>query len=327
MRILILGGAGFLGKALAKMLMKQASIQINDQNERKIDQLVLVDIIKSNIPDDDIVQSIAADISQPTILEELLNQPFDLIFHLAAIVSGEAEKDFDKGMRVNLHATMQLLECCRQQQECPTVVFASSCAVFGGDLTQKITDSTAARPQSSYGTQKAMADLLINDYSRRGFIDGRVLRLPTIAVRPGKPNAATSSFVSGIIREPLNGEPANCPVSPETMVWILSPNAVIHNFMHAATLSSTKLGINRIINLPGLRVSIADMVQALEVIAGKNSTDLIQWNADPFIQSIVLTWPTDFITTQAEALGFIKDDSVEGLIQQYVMTKNSSFLI
>lgn len=318
MRIIILGGAGFIGKQLAKALLAKGTLALGEQPAQKINQVILFDKVEaSDLPTDDRLEIHAGDICDEGEMTQLFNQPIDLVFHLAAIVSGEAEKDFELGMAVNLQATMQLLELCRKQQQCPIFVFASSCAVFGGDLSEKIYDFTAARPQSSYGTQKAMAGLLINDYSRRGFVDGRILRLPTIAIRPGKANAATSSFVSGIIREPLNGEKAQCPVAGDTMVWILSPDAVIHNFIHAATLSGEKMGLSRIINLPGIRTSVNAMVESLEALAGKETTALIDWTPDPFIQSIVLTWPTDFETTYADQLGFIKDASVATIIEQY----------
>jgi nucleoside-diphosphate-sugar epimerase len=200
----------------------------------------------------------------------------------------------------------------------PLLVFASSCAVFGGALSAAVQDHTAPFPQSSYGTQKAIVDLLINDYSRRGFIDGRALRLPTIAIRPGKPNAATSSFVSSIIREPLQGKRANCPVSPEIKVWILSPDKVTDNFIYAAHIPAQAFKGNRVVNLPGLTVSVKQMVDTLESIKGKEATALIDWEPDAFLQSIVLTWPPNFETTRAMALGFQRDQSLTDIVESYI---------
>jgi len=210
------------------------------------------------------------------------------------------------------------VEICRELNCRPVLVFASSCAVFGGELTETIYDHTAPAPLSSYGTQKAVVELLINDYSRRNFIDGRILRLPTIVVRPGKPNAATSSFASSIIREPLQGERTSCPVSLDTKIWILSPRRVTENFIHAACLPSRVLGNNRIVTLPGITTSVKEIILNLEKIAGKKITALIEWKPDPFIQSIVMTWPPQFAPERAEALGFKKDDSIRGVIESFI---------
>lgn len=319
MRIIIFGGAGFLGKKLAIELMCRDKISIGGQPAKQLTKLVLFDKTKANdLPADSRLEILEGDICDPSSLQALLEMPAEAIFHLAAIVSGEAEKDFELGMRVNLHATLNLLELCRTLQQKPVLIFASSCAVFGGELSETIYDHTTPTPQSSYGTQKAMTDLLINDYSRRGFIDGRALRLPTIAIRPGKPNAATSSFVSSIIREPLVGQPANCPVSSETKVWILSPKKVTENFVHSLELDAENLGTNRVINLPGLTTSVTEMVHHLGDIAGEETTKLIDWQPDPFIQSIVLTWPPHFVTQRGLALGFKHDASVGEIIQSHI---------
>jgi nucleoside-diphosphate-sugar epimerase len=264
------------------------------------------------------VEYIQGDFSDEQTITNILKQQPDVIFHLAAIVSGEAEKNFELGMKINFHASLQILELCRKLAIRPRIVFASSCAVFGGDVSKVITDETAPRPRSSYGTQKAMVELLINDYSRRGFVDGRSLRLPTIAIRPGKPNAATSSFVSSIIREPLQGKKASYPVPPETPCWILSPKGVIKNFIHAANIDEKLLGDDRVINLPGLTVSVRDMIDSLEQIAGAEVAGLISHEPDAFLQSIVLTWPPYFDTVKAKKLGFVSDSSVEEIIRSFI---------
>ncbi len=208
MQVLIIGGGGFLGPRLARELLANGGLY-----QGELRHMILLDkSFPKTETNDDRVAYIEADFNDATVLRNALRHRPELIFHLAAIVSGEAEKNFDLGMRINFHGTLQLLEQCRTLQYHPRIVFASSCAVFGGDVTKTVQDETGPKPRSSYGTQKAMVELLMNDYSRRGFVDARSLRLPTIAIRPGKPNAATSSFVSGIIREPLNGQRATYPV-------------------------------------------------------------------------------------------------------------------
>jgi len=314
MYILILGGGGFLGLRLAKKLLEGKGLI-----QEEITRLTVVDIAFPNKdPKDSRLEYIQGDFSDKAMLKAVLQKQPDLIFHLAAIVSGEAEKNLDLGMRVNFHASLQLLELCRTLGFHPRIVFASSVAVFGGDVDKVILDETGAKPRSSYGTQKAMVELLINDYSRRGFIDGRSLRLPTITVRPGKANAATSSFVSAIIREPLNGKVATYPVPAETEVWIQSPRCVIQNFIHAANIDKKVLGDDRVINLPGLTTTIQKMIRSLERITSPEVTRLIAYEPDEFLQSIVLTWPPNFYPQRAMALGFVRDSSSEEIIRSYM---------
>lgn len=319
MQVLITGGAGFLGKRLGQTLLARGSIAVNGNSNREISNLVFFDkVAVTDLPSDARVKVITGDISDNATQNSLLDTRFDVIFHLAAIVSGEAESNFDLGMQVNLDATRYMLEHCRHLDYSPVFVFASSCAVFGGDFDMIIRDDTATTPLTSYGTQKAISGLLINDYSRRGFLNGRSLRLPTIAIRPGKPNAAASSFVSGIIREPLNGEKALCPVSRDTEVWILSPSKVIDNFIHAAEITESSLGTDRMITLPGLTTSVDEMVNTLEQLAGKETTDFIDFTPDPFIQSIAMTWPGNFQPQRSKELGFKWNDSVREVIQEYI---------
>ena len=314
MRILILGGGGFLGRRLANELIENGGLA-----KGEIARLAMVDItFADDRLHDSRVEYIQADFSDEVTVTKILQQQPDVIFHLAAVVSGEAEKNFEAGMKVNFQASLQILELCRKLAIRPRIVFASSCAVFGGDVSRVINDETAPKPRSSYGTQKAMVELLINDYSRRGFVDGRSLRLPTIAIRPRKPNAATSSFVSSIIREPLQGKKASYPVPPETPCWILSPKNVIKNFIHAANIDEKLLGDDRVINLPGLTVSVREMIDSLQQICGPEVTGLISHEPDAFLQSIVLTWPPYFDTERAEKLGFVSDSSVEEIIRSYI---------
>lgn len=314
MHVLILGGGGFIGRRLANELLEKGGLK-----QGAITRLTLVDIaFPEGMPKDERLNLMAADFSEEATIRKIVGQKPDLIFHLAAIVSGEAEKNFELGMKINFHASLQILELCRTLPLRPRIVFASSCAVFGGDVTKVIEDDTSPKPRSSYGTQKAMVELLINDYSRRGFVDGRSLRLPTIAVRPGKANAATSSFISAIIREPLNGKTATYPVPAETAFWILSPRRVVENFIQAANIDEKLLGNDRIITLPGLTVSVQDMINSLEDIAGKEVTKRIAHQPDAFLESIVLTWPPHFNTERADRLGFVRDESVGEIIASYI---------
>lgn len=313
MHVLITGGGGFLGTSLAKELLENGGLAQGD-----IDKLTLLDkAFPVERLQDSRLEYIEADFGEDVVISEIIEKRPQLIFHLAAIVSGEAEKNFELGMHINFHASLQLLEICRSIEYRPRLIFASSCAVFGGDVRKLIGDDTASKPRSSYGTQKAMVDLLMNDYSRRGFVDARSLRLPTIAIRPGKPNAATSSFVSSIIREPLNGEKATYPVPVETQVWIQSPKRVVQNFIHAANIDNGLLGDDRIINLPGLTTTIQDMIQSLQSIK-PGAVELISYEPDAFLQSIVLTWPPNFDTQRALRLGFVKDESAEEIIRSYL---------
>jgi nucleoside-diphosphate-sugar epimerase len=314
LHVLIIGGGGFLGQRLAMALLTQGGLA-----QGEIARLTLVDIgFPENMPQDRRLQRIKGDFSDETTIKKILGEKPDMIFHLAAIVSGEAEKSLDLGMKVNFHASLQLLELCRKLGMRPRIVFSSSCGVFGGDVSKVVRDDTAPKPCSSYGTEKVMVELLMNDYSRRGFVDARSLRLPTIAVRPGKPNAAASSFVSSIIREPLNGKRATYPVRPETAFWIQSPGCVIQNFIHAANVDETLLGDDRTINLPGLTVSVEEMINSLEQLTSAELTNLIHYERDPFLERIVLTWPPHFDTHRANELGFVRDASAEDIIRSYI---------
>jgi D-erythronate 2-dehydrogenase len=312
MQIIITGGAGFLGQRLAKALLN-SSIDF--------DELVLVDMVVPANPGDTTVSCMQMDLSEDGAARKIINDRTDIVFHLAAIVSSHAEKDFDLGWKVNLDITRQLLEACRQQNENIRFVFASSLAVYGGKLPAIVNDSTVVTPGSSYGTQKAIGELLVNDYTRKKFVDGRVLRLPTICVRPGKPNQAASSFVSSIIREPINGDQAICPVSPDLALWLSSPDTIIENIIKAATLDANVFGDWRTVNLPGLGVTVQQMLDSLERITDKETVSRVQFKPDDSINNIVSSWPGAIDNTRALQMGFIADNNFDQFITQYINNK------
>jgi len=315
MRVLITGGTGFLGAGLARALMGRERLIGPSGSVEPIDQLVVFDQAAPAEPVPGVTY-VAGDITSERTLADLFSEGFDSVFHLAAVVSAAAEADFELGMRVNFDGTRQLMESMRRRKGATRLVFASSVAVFGGDMPPVIRDDTPATPQSSYGTQKAMSELLLSDASRRGFLDARCLRLPTIVVRPGKPNKAASSFASSIIREPLAGQVAVCPVSAETEVWQLSPRKAIDAFIHAHELSASQWGINRVLNLPGLTATVREMVEAL----GRQGGDvgLIRWERDEDIARIVATWPGRLDARRARGLGFESDAGIDDIVNAYV---------
>jgi len=318
MNVLITGGAGFLGARLARRLLAKGSLRGAGGAEEEIGRLTLLDVVAPRDVSDRRVRVLTGNIADPTVVATALDDDTHAIFHLAAIVSGQAEADFDLGMQINFDATRLILERARRNGNRPRVVFTSSVAVFGAPLPPVVQDDTAAVPQSSYGAQKLMCELLVHDYSRKGFLDGRALRMPTISVRPGKPNKAASSFASGIIREPLAGEEAVCPVPPDTVMWLMSPGKAIENLVHGHDLDAEQLGASRIVNMPGLSVTVRDMVAALERVAGPEVSRRIRWERDPAVVRIVSSWPGRFATPRAQALGFQADASFEEIVRAYV---------
>src|SRR5690242_5807455 len=292
MRILVIGAAGMLGGKLVERLVRDGCL-----GSERISHLTLVDVVageRSGNPGF-VVESAVADLAQPGIAGSLVAGRPDVIFHLAAVVSGEAEDDFDKGYRVNLDATRMLLDAIRDCEGYrPRVVYSSSIAVFGPPLPDVIGDDHATTPATSYGTQKAMIELLLSDYARRGFVDGVAIRLPTICVRPGRPNLAASGFFSGIIREPLNGQDAVLPVSTDVRHWFASPRAAIGFLLHAATLDHATLGERRCLTMPGVSATVADELDALRRVAGDDAVRRVHHEPDPAIASIVSGWPRAF---------------------------------
>ena len=318
MKVLITGGAGFLGQRLARELLARGSLKDTQGAPQALTELVLLDVVQANDFGDSRVRTEVGDIAERSVIERVIDDKTSAIFHLAAIVSGQAEADFDLGMRINLDASRLLLETCRQRGHRPRVLFTSSVAVYGGELPEVVQDDTALNPQSSYGAQKAIAELLLNDYARRGFVDGRVLRLPTISVRPGKPNAAASSFASGIIREPLNGEAAVCPVAGATRLWLLSPRKAIESLIAGLELDCAALGNQRVLNLPGISVSVDEMVAALREVAGDAAVGRIAWEPDARVEKIVGSWPGRWDTSRAERLGLSGERSFADVIRSYI---------
>lgn len=318
MQVVVTGGAGFIGRRLVRQLLQQGTLLGLDGRPRSIERITIVDAVAADDLTDPRVEHVVGDISDAGVVSGAINAGTSSVFHLAAVVSGMAEADFALGMRINVDASRLILEACRHAGHGPRLVFASSVAVYGGAPSDTMTDSTAPTPRTSYGTQKAMVELLINDYSRRGFVDGRVLRLPTISVRPGRPNAAASSFASGIIREPLNGEPAVCPVDPDTTLLLLSPSGVVGCMIHGHDLPADAFGGNRVVNLPGLSVTVREMVRSLERAAGPEVVSRIRWETDARIAKFVANWPGAWDNSRALALGFPGDQSFEDNVRQYI---------
>jgi D-erythronate 2-dehydrogenase len=319
MKVVITGGGGFLGLRLARALLARGKLTSPDGSEGTLSGVVLLDAaFPPQLPKDSRLQAILGDISDRATIERVVTPDTAAVFHLAAVVSGAAEADFDLGMRVNLEGTRLLLERLRRCAKPPRVVFTSSVAAFGGELPEILDDSTTPFPQTSYGTQKVVGEYLIADYSRKGFIDGRSLRLPTIVVRPGKPNAAASSFASGILREPLNGVTSECPVEAGTGVWLLSPKRVVEAFVHAHELPAAAWGARRVVNLPGITASVAQMLEALERVTGKAVAGRVVFRPDARVQAIVRTWPARFETPRALSMGFRADAEMETVIRDYI---------
>jgi D-erythronate 2-dehydrogenase len=323
MHVLITGGAGFLGRALARRLLQDGELRGAGGRNERIDRITLADLTAAPGFHDPRVEAAAGDITDGGFLARIVGSSTAAVFHLAAVVSGQAEADFDLGMRVNVDGTRTLLEVCRAGGHTPRFVFASSVAVYGGALPPVVLDTTPLTPQSSYGTQKTIGELLVADYTRKGFVDGRALRLPTVTVRPGRPNAAASSFASGIIREPLNGEEAVCPVDRRTRMWVISPEAAIACLVFAHDLPPEALGHERALNLPGLSVTVDEMVAALSRVGGNEAVARIRWQPDPRIVRLVDTWPGAFEPRRARELGFPQDRSFEDIVRAFARERRT----
>ena len=320
MKVLVTGGNGFLGRRLVAALLERGAVTGADGAEHEIERIVVSDVGPgiSPLPEDPRIDLRLGDFSERGAAEALLDADTGAVFHLAAVVSGEAEQNFDLGMGINFHGSVRLLDAIRARGTCPRLVFTSSVAAYGGDMPEVIEDSTILTPQTSYGSQKAAVELLINDYSRKGFVDGRALRLPTVVVRPGKANAAASSFASAIIREPLEGRAYACPVAEEAGVWLLSPRRVIESFLHAASLPAKAFGMSRALALPGMTVTVREMVAGLREVAGDRVAGRLTFERDPFIETIVYGWATKFRPERALAMGFAPDADFRSVVEAFI---------
>lgn len=314
MRVVITGGGGFIGQKLAQALGASGRLRGHDISEMILADVVPPKTVEAGFP----VKLVTMDIGEPADVEKAIPGDAAVVFHLAAIVSGQAEAEFDLGMRVNMQGTHNVLERCRALAHAPVVVYSSSVAVYGGDTPVPIDDRQILNPQTSYGAQKAIGELLLTDYSRKGFLDGRGLRLPTVSVRPGKPNAAASSFLSSIFREPLQGEEAICPVTPDYPHWVTAPRNIVKNLVHAAELDAEALGQDRCLGLPGLTTTVGDMIEAMRKVAGEAPVKLIRFEDDPVIGKIAWGWKAHFNPERARRLGFVEDKSFEDNIRWFL---------
>ncbi|XAH24531.1 D-erythronate dehydrogenase [Xylophilus sp. GW821-FHT01B05] len=324
MDILITGGCGFLGVRLARSLLAQGTLSLCGAPALPITRITLADRAP---PPDDLaadprIAFVAGDLNALIDAGQLPAAGTALVFHLAAAVSGECEADFDLGMRSNLDATRGLLEAARRAGQAPVFVFSSSVAVFGDSPEQRlpavIEDTTLPTPQNSYGIQKFIGEQLVADFTRKGFVQGRNVRLMTVSVRPGRPNGAASSFLSGMLREPLAGVRTRCPVPPDTPVALASPGNTVAGLIRAATASATEWGARTAINLPALTTTVREMAQALERIAGQEAASLIDWEPDAAIAKIITSWPSRIHAARAEALGLRADASFDAILRDYV---------
>ncbi|KAF2472863.1 NAD-dependent epimerase/dehydratase-like protein [Lindgomyces ingoldianus] len=310
--IVITGASGFVGQTLAKKLL-ETSPDV---------QLILSDVHEPPIPQpkSSSVKCIAADLTNPSACQSLIDCSPDVVYILHGIMSSGSEANLELGMKVNFESVRSLLDTIRLKNPGTKVIFTSSCAVFGRAAVKNVATETdiVPMPESSYGTQKLMVELLINDYSRRGLIDGRVVRLPTIFVRAGAPTAAASSFVSGIVREPVHGQESELPVDPDIGIWLASPRTLAHNLVHAMEVPAEKFGHFRTVLLPGYTATSGEILQTLEKVAGKGTRSLVKEKRDETIQRIVLSWPAKYDTSRAKSLGFADDVGLEQTIKCFI---------
>jgi nucleoside-diphosphate-sugar epimerase len=333
MHIVITGGAGFLGARLARTLLAQGQLALAGAAPQSIQSIRLVDRVAApaDLVADGRIHSLVGDLNQLLEDKTTTNQSIwaqaAIVFHLAAAVSGECEANFDLGMRSNIDATRALLEACRTAGHCPTFVFASSLAVFGNSAVQPlpavIDDRTLPTPQNSYGIQKFIGEQLVADYGRKGFIRARNVRLMTVSVRPGKPNGAASSFLSGMIREPLASKRATCPVPKDTPVALSSPARTIDGLIRAVTADDQAWGPPTAMNLPALTTTVGAMASALEKLGGKEAAELIDWTPEPSIANIVTSWPAVIDAARAKTLGLLPDPDFETIVADYIRDEMS----
>jgi len=322
MKVVITGGTGFVGARLARRILDKGTLAGPDGAQVKVDEMVLFDVVA---PDplpmslDGQVQLVTGDMADKALIESLIDRDDISVFHLASVVSGGGEKDFDTAINTNLYGGLKLFEALRARASCPRLVFASSIAVFGGQhMPDVVGDRGKQTPQTTYGMTKACCELLINDYTRKGFLDGRSARLPTVIVRPGKPNAAASSFASGVFREPLKGEPCELPVNLETVMPVLGYRNIVEGILALHELPGGKLGDDRAVSLPAMDVMVADMIGALKRVAHNRKLGDITVKPDPFIEAIVNSWPKASEDARALSLGLPKDQSLDDVVRNYI---------
>ncbi|GAB3185488.1 SDR family oxidoreductase [Nesterenkonia halophila] len=313
MKIIVTGGAGFVGSRVITQLL---AAQDAGRLPWDVDAVVSLDLAESPV-EDPRVESRVGDLGDAELLADVVDADTAAIYHLAAVLSGGSEDDFDLSHRVNVDGTRALLEAARSTGATPRFIFTSSIAVFGGELPEVLAEDQGVQPESTYGAFKAIGELLVNEYSRKGFVDARICRLPTISVRPGRPNSAVSSFASGIIREPLQGEDSVCPVPTDTRLWLSSPQTVVDNLVHAAVVDSAPLGSWRVLNLPGVTVTVEEMLEALRRVGGEEAVARVHHEPDERISRIIRSWPAAFDVDRVLALGFRPDGSFEEAVRQH----------
>ena len=321
MRVVITGGCGFIGRRLGEKILERGTLTGPSGSQEPVDSLVLFDaVVPPGLePFDERVEIVSGDIADRDLIFSLVDRDDISVFHLASVVSGGGEKDFDLAMRVNLDGGRNVFEACRARAGLPRVVFASSIAVFGGSgMPSTVGDGVKQTPQTTYGVTKSICELLVNDYTRKGFFDGRSARLPTVIIRPGKPNAAASSFASGVFREPLNGETCVLPVKPEQVMPLLGYRSIVDGFLALHELDGEALGDDRAVSLPSLTVTVGEMIEALKRVAADRSLGEIRIEPDPFIEAICATWPTDASYDRAAKLGLPREDSLDQIVQAYI---------
>jgi nucleoside-diphosphate-sugar epimerase len=313
MKVLITGAAGFLGNRLVHALLA------DPPGVPRVTAIVAADVAPCPVGDPRVENRIGS-VADPAFARSIVDADVRLVYHLAAVLSGGSEADFDAGMQVNVDGTRALLEACRARGTAPRFVFSSTVAVFGGALPPVVPEDYVLQPQTTYGVGKAIAELLVGEYSRRGFVDGIACRLATITVRPGQPNSALSSFVSGIIREPLAGVETTCPVPLGTPIWVSSPAAVTQNLVHAGRIDTSRLGMRRALNLPGISVTAGEMLDMLERLAGPAVRALVRVEHDERVARAMTGWPAALDASRALSLGFTGDAGVDAVVRQYMDT-------
>lgn len=314
MKVLIIGGGGVVGQKLAKNLAARGTLR-----GKTIERLVLADLNDAAPVDAPFaVDTVKCDIADAASVAATIDADTDVIYLLAAIVSAHAEQDFDIGYKINMHGTLNVLERCRALGTCPALIFTSSIAVFGGEVPQPFDDHSALNPQISYGAQKAIGEILVNDYARKGFIDGRGFRLPTISIRPGKPNLAASSFMSSIFREPLQGQEAVCPVDPDFPHFYLSPRQCAENLVIGAEVAREDLGKCYSMTMPGQVLTIRQMIEDMTAVVGPDPAKLIRWEEQPELTEILKGWRMDIRPQKAQSLGLRADASFQDNIRYFL---------